>query len=74
VQKLIPPEKPPEEGEEAPNLKPDEIKFDDKGEKGKTQPFDVKKQTADMWMRNIQTTPRDLLRRKFAIEAQEGGQ
>jgi hypothetical protein len=26
------------------------------------------KQTAEMWMRNIQTSPAQLLRRKFAVE------
>jgi Ca-activated chloride channel family protein len=68
---LIPPKPPKEESEEAPNLKPDEITFDDKGKKGKKAAADVRKQTADMWMRNIQTSPHDLLRRKFEIEAQE---
>jgi Ca-activated chloride channel family protein len=71
VQKLIPPVPPEEESEEAPNLKPDEIKFDEKGQRGKKTVVDVRKQTADMWMRNIQTTPHDLLLRKFALEARE---
>jgi Ca-activated chloride channel family protein len=68
---LIPPVPPEEESEEGPNLKPDDIKFDEKGKKGKKAVVDVRKQTADMWMRNIQTTPHDLLLRKFALEAQE---
>ena len=54
-----------------PNEKPDEIKFDEKGKKGKQGEVEVAQQTAEMWMRNIQTTPAQLLRRKFAIEAQE---
>ncbi len=68
VQKLIPKE---DESEEGPNLKPDEIKFDDKGKKGKRGEVELGVQTAEMWMRNIQTTPAQLLARKFAIEAQE---
>jgi len=71
VQRLIPKDKPGEEGEE-PTEKADQVQFDDKGKKGKTGEVDIGKQTAEMWMRNIQTTPRDLLQRKFAIEAQTG--
>ncbi|PSJ60479.1 VWA domain-containing protein [Kumtagia ephedrae] len=52
-----------------PNEKPDEIQFDDKGKKGKAGTVDAAEQTAEMWMRNIQVTPADLLARKFAIEA-----
>jgi Ca-activated chloride channel family protein len=63
-----------EEREEGPSQKPDEIKFDDKTGKGKKGRVDIGKQTAEMWMRNIQTTPAELLRRKFAIQArQESG-
>ena len=68
---LLPP-KPPEEeeGDIPPNLKPDEVKEDDKGKRGKKvvmQQFDPEKM-ADIWMRNIQTSPADFLRRRFAIE------
>lgn len=55
--------------EEAPNLKPDQIQFDDKGKKGKEGTVDLAQQTAEMWMRNIQVTPTDLLARRFALEA-----
>jgi Ca-activated chloride channel family protein len=71
VQRLISKEKPDDEGEEAPSQKPDQVQFDDKGKKGKTGLVEVGKQTAEMWMRNIQTTPRDLLQRKFALEARK---
>jgi Ca-activated chloride channel homolog len=72
VQKLIPPTKKDDDQEaQEPNEKPDEIKFDEKGKKGKPGEVDAAQQAADMWMRNIQTTPAQLLRRKFAIEAQE---
>jgi Ca-activated chloride channel family protein len=72
VQKLVP--KPgDEEEEEAPNLKPDDIKFDDKGKKGeKGRMILPEKEQAEMWMRNIQTSPTQLLARKFAIEAARG--
>ena len=44
--------------------------FDDKAKKGKAGRVDFDTtQTADVWMRNIQTSPTVLLRRKFAIEA-----
>jgi Ca-activated chloride channel family protein len=69
VQRLIPKEKKDDEEQGEPNEKPDQIQFDDKGKKGKAGRVDAAKQTAEMWMRNIQTTPRDLLRRKFALEA-----
>lgn len=56
--------------EEAPNLPPDQIKFDKKGKSGKqTQIKADPIKMADIWMRNIQTTPADFLRRRFAIQA-----
>jgi Ca-activated chloride channel family protein len=51
------------------NEKPDAVQSDDKGKQGKLGEVDVGRQTAEMWMRNIQTTPTDLLARRFAIEA-----
>ena len=55
-----------------PNLKPDQVKFDEKAKKGKKQAFSMsKEQMADIWMRNIQTSPADFLRWKFAIESAE---
>jgi len=58
------------EGQDA-HYKPDEIKFDDKGKQGKRSLVNLGQQTSEMWMRTIQTTPADLLARKFAIEAQQ---
>lgn len=79
VRSLIPPPKDDkkdeqQEQEEAPNLPPDQTKFDKKGKQGKRTRMNVKPETmADIWMRNIQTTPADFLRRRFAIqEAKEG--
>ena len=71
VLKLIPPPKKDDEQQAGdPSEKPDEVKFDDKGKQGKAGLVNAGQQTADVWMRNIQTTPAGLLRRKFAIEAQ----
>jgi Ca-activated chloride channel family protein len=60
-----------EEQQQDPNERPDQIVFDDKGKKGKAGLVNAAEQSAEMWMRNIQITPIDLLARKFAIEAQE---
>jgi Ca-activated chloride channel family protein len=71
-------EKEPEEGEEQgepgdPNLDPDEVKFDEQGKKGKEgeveQSFLTEEQVAELWMRNIQTSPANYLRFKFQIQA-----
>jgi len=74
VAALIPKKpKDPEEGEADPNLDPDEIKFDEKGKKGKAgkvPQFKVKpEQMAELWMRNLTISPADFLREKFRIEA-----
>lgn len=73
VTALIP--KPEDEGdEEAPDLPPDEVQFDDKGKKGKEKRMDaamLRKVTADLWMKNLQVSPADFLRQKFLIEAEE---
>jgi Ca-activated chloride channel homolog len=77
VQSLIPAVKKTKKDEEqqeiAPNLPPDQIKFDEKEKGGKkTQTIKVDPaKMADIWMRNIQTTPADFLRRRFAIQAAE---
>jgi Ca-activated chloride channel family protein len=74
VQSLIPKPKAEkkdeqQEQEEAPDLPPDQTKFDEKGNQGKKARMNVKPETmADIWMRNIQTTPADFLRRRFAIQ------
>jgi Ca-activated chloride channel homolog len=61
-----------EEQEEAPNLPPDQIKFDENGKQGKKTLMKVKldpTQLADIWMRNIQTTPAEFLRQRFVVQA-----
>jgi len=62
-----------EETEDSPNLPPDEVKFDEQGKKGKLAKIQQLKvdpaKMAEIWMRNIQTTPADFLRLRFAMQA-----
>jgi Ca-activated chloride channel family protein len=53
--------------------KPDQVRFDKKGEGGKSIAVAFGSQAADVWMRNIRVSPADLLARRFSIEA-GGGQ
>jgi Ca-activated chloride channel family protein len=67
-----------EETEDAPDIPPDQVKFDEQGRSGKRTKLQQAKldpaKMAEIWMRNIQTTPADFLRLRFAIQAtQEGG-
>jgi Ca-activated chloride channel family protein len=65
-----------EETERSPNLPPDQVKFDDQGKKGKQLKVQMKfdpAKMADIWMRNIQTSPADFLRLRFAIQAAKEG-
>jgi Ca-activated chloride channel family protein len=72
VEKLVPPPKKDEDYGEAPDLPPDQIKFDDLGKKGKRGTVALNPaQTAEMWMRNIQTSPAQMLQRRFALEDQQ---
>jgi len=57
-----------QEQEQDPNQKPDSIQFDDKGKKGKAGEVAAAEQTSEMWMKNIQVSPADLLARKFSLE------
>jgi Ca-activated chloride channel family protein len=80
VQSLVPKKKKKDSKEEteiSPNLPADEIKFDEKGKKGRNSKIQQTKvdpaKMADIWMRNIQTTPADFLRLRFAIQAAQEG-
>ncbi len=71
VEKLAAQAEQPKEGEEPPDIKPDEVKYDSEskppeGEGKKTEMGAV--QSAETWMRAIQTTPTELLQRKFALQ------
>ncbi|MEI2298138.1 VWA domain-containing protein [Ensifer sp. MJa1] len=57
--------------QEQAGIEPDQVQFDDKGKKGTAATIQGGPQTADMWMRNIQVSPAELLARKFAIEAKD---
>ncbi len=73
VKKLIPPKKDEDYGQ-APDLPPDQIKFDDLGKKGKQGKVELgAPQTAELWMRNIQTSPAQMLQRRFALKDQLRG-
>ena len=79
VRSLIPP--PPEEEDEEtaeaapPNLDADEVQFDEQGDQGErgevAQDLLSDEQITEMWMRRLQTSPGDFLRRRFAIENQQ---
>jgi Ca-activated chloride channel family protein len=71
VEDLIAKKKKEDEQEaDEPQDDPDQIKFDDKGKRGKRGTVvNLAEQSAEIWMRNIQTTPTDLLARRFALEA-----
>jgi Ca-activated chloride channel family protein len=77
VAALIPPSEPESDEEQIgePNQPPDEVKFDEKGKKGKEGEIDqaqlTDEQKAEMWLRRLQVTPADFLRRKFAAQAEE---
>lgn len=63
---------PDEETEEAPDLPPDKIVFDDKGKKGKTALVrvpDGRALMADAWLKSVQAGPGEFLRLRFAREA-----
>lgn len=61
-----------EQQEISPDLPPDQMKFDKEVKNGKKIRVQVDpKKMADIWMRNIQTTPADFLRRRFAVQAAE---
>ncbi|CAM3179428.1 VWA domain-containing protein [Cupriavidus taiwanensis] len=67
----LPKDKPDsDDGEEPPDLPPDQVKYDaakPSAPGGKSLQV-VLTQDAEMWMRAIQTTPTDLLQRKFALQ------
>lgn len=61
-----------EDQAQAPNEKPDDVTFDDKGKRGKTGVVDAPlpaEQAAELWMRNLQVSPADFLRQKFLIQS-----
>jgi Ca-activated chloride channel family protein len=53
---------------------PDEIKFDEKGKKGKEGEIEqaqlTDEQVTELWMRRIQTSPAQFLKLKFSYQSQ----
>ncbi|MDQ0144023.1 VWA domain-containing protein [Cupriavidus necator] len=64
----------PDDQEEPPDLPPDEVKYDaaKRSEPGGKSLQVGLTQNAELWMRAIQTTPTDLLQRKFALQQGQG--
>ncbi|NTG36939.1 VWA domain-containing protein [Agrobacterium rhizogenes] len=60
-----------EQEEQEDQGKPDKVQFDDKGKEGVLGRIDMEEQTSEMWMKNIQVSPADLMARKFSLELQE---
>lgn len=62
--------------EQANAYKPDEIKFDQKGDDQKGQPMELAQQEVSdeelraIWLRQVKTTPGDFLQAKFAYQAE----
>lgn len=73
VQRLLTqPKKKEEEGAEQPDIPPDEVKFDNKGQQGgetQIRSTKLRQQSADLWMRNLSVSPAEFLRMKFSIQA-----
>lgn len=62
-----------EERVEAPNLPPDKVVFDDKGEKGtrgRVQMPTQRELVTDAWLKSVQASPGDFLRMRFAIDVE----
>lgn len=69
---------PPQGNPGQPTFAPDELQFDEQGQQGQRGEVDVQQltdeQIADMWMRRLQTSPADFLRRRFAVEVSQRGE
>ena len=72
---LPPPKEDDQEAQGDPNLAPDEVKFDEKGKKGKEGQIDASlfsdQQMGEIWLRGLTTSPAAFLRQKFAVQADE---
>jgi Ca-activated chloride channel family protein len=60
-----------QEQPQEPNERPDSVQFDDKGKQGKEGQISIAEQTSEMWMKNLQVSPADLMARKFSLETQK---
>jgi len=59
----------------APETKPDQVKFDKAPGKGQTKTVQTEKAASDaLWLQNLTTSPATFLQRKFSLQDQAGGQ
>lgn len=57
----------------APEVKPDAIKFDKTPGKGQTKAVQTEQASSDaLWLQNLTTSPANFLRRKFSLQDQGG--
>lgn len=55
----------------APEVKPDAVKFDKAAGKGKSKPIQTEQASSDaLWLQNLTTSPANFLRRKFSLQDQ----
>jgi len=55
----------------APEVKPDALKFDKAAGKGKSKPIQTEQASSDaLWLQNLTTSPANFLRRKFSLQDQ----
>jgi len=61
-----------------PHYDPDEVKVDERGKQGKPGEVPLEQlsdaEVSELWLRRLSTSPRDFLRRKFAIQAEQQGE
>ena len=58
----------------APEVKPDEIKMDKVPGKGQSKPVETEQAASDaLWLQNLSTSPAKFLKQKFSLQDQAGG-
>ncbi|VVQ35198.1 hypothetical protein PS943_04164 [Pseudomonas fluorescens] len=58
----------------APEVKPDDIKMDKAPVKGQSKPVQTKQAASDaLWLQNLSTSPAKFLKQKFSLQDQAGG-
>jgi len=59
----------------APRVKPDEIKMDKAPGKGRSKSVQTQQAASDaQWLQNLSTSPAKFLKQKFSLQDQAGGQ
>ncbi len=58
----------------APQTKPDEVKFDKAPGKGQSKAVETEQAASDaLWLQNLTTSPAKFLKQKFSLQDQAGG-